>query len=113
MSPDLSELRAQLVARMQSLRDSSDATASERRPVELDQSSVGRLTRMDAIQIQAMALASERLRHQEARRIEAAIRRIDAGEYGYCVSCGDKIAAKRLAVDPTIPICIGCATGDP
>ncbi len=108
-SPDLALLRAALVARLDFLRAASKTTADNRRPVELDQTSVGRLSRMDAMQGQAMALATERRRKDEARRVEAAIRRIDEGEYGYCISCGEGIAPKRLAVDPTIPTCIRCA----
>jgi DnaK suppressor protein len=63
------------------------------------------------MQVKAMAVATERRRHEEARRVEAAIRRIDEGEYGYCISCGEEIAAKRLSVDPTTPTCIRCASG--
>ncbi|ODR99476.1 molecular chaperone DnaK [Methyloceanibacter methanicus] len=107
---DLRALRAELVERLQSLRDASEMTADNRRPVELDQTSVGRVSRMDAMQVQAMAVASERRRHDEARRVEAAIKRIDEGEYGYCIVCGEEIAEKRLAVDPTVATCITCAT---
>lgn len=110
-SPDLAALRASLVVRLEALRITSESTADNRRPVELDQTSVGRLSRMDAMQVQAMALATERRRHDEARRVEAAISRIDAGEYGACISCGEDIPAKRLGVDPIIPTCIGCASG--
>jgi DnaK suppressor protein len=108
---ELAALRASLVARLEALRVTSETTAENRRPVELDQTSVGRLSRMDAMQVQAMALATERRRHDEARRVEAAISRIDEGEYGYCVSCDEEIPAKRLAVDPIIPTCIRCASG--
>lgn len=66
---------------------------------------------MDAMQGQALAVATERRRAEEAARVEAAIKRIDEDEYGYCISCGEEIAAKRLEVDPTIPTCIGCASG--
>ena len=76
-SPDFALLRAALVARLDSLRAASKTTADNRRPVELDQTSVGRLSRMDAMQGQAMALATERRRKDEARRVEAAIRRIE------------------------------------
>jgi DnaK suppressor protein len=80
-SPDLAALRAALVARLATLRDASETTADDRRPVELDQTSVGRVSR------------------------------IDAGEYGNCIACGVEIAAKRLAVDPVIATCIACASG--
>ena len=108
---DLSARRVSLASRLEALRAASETTADTRRPVELDQTTVGRLSRMDAMQGQAMALATERRRQEEARRIEAAISRIDEGEYGFCISCGEEIAAKRLDVDPTVPTCIACASG--
>ncbi|MHA1133260.1 MAG: TraR/DksA family transcriptional regulator [Alphaproteobacteria bacterium] len=110
-SADLKALRAALVERLEGLRAASETTAENRVPVELDQTSVGRLSRMDAMQVQAMAVATERRRAEEAARVEVAILRIDEDEYGYCISCGEEIAAKRLAVDPTIPTCISCASG--
>jgi len=106
---NMGKLRAELVARLQALSDTSDTTADNRRPVELDQTSVGRVSRMDAIQGQAMAVATEQRRRDEARRIEAALKRIDEGEYGICTACGEEIAAKRLAADPIVATCIRCA----
>ena len=111
MTKDLTALRAELATRLKALREASHTSADTRRPVELDQTSVGRLSRMDAMQGQAMALAVEQRRKDEMRRIEVAVRRIDDGEYGYCIACGEEIAAKRLAADPTIPTCIACASG--
>ena len=111
LSSDLSALRASPVARLEDLLAASETTAGTRRPVELDQTSVGRLSRMDAMQGQALAVATERRRHEEMQRVEAAIKRIDKGEYGTCIACGEEIGAKRLADDPTIPTCIACASG--
>jgi len=108
---DLAELRATLVERLQALRAAHETTANARRPVELDQTSVGRLSRMDAMQGQALAIATDQRRQDEARRIESTIKRIDEDEYGYCIECGEDIGARRLAVDPTIPSCIRCASG--
>ena len=89
----------------------ADTASSEeaRQPVELDQTSVGRLSRMDALQGQAMALETDRRRHVGLQHIDTALERIDAGEYGICQSCGDDIAAKRLDIDPTASVCIDCA----
>ena len=106
---ELATLREALVAKLDALRASSETSADDRKPVTLDQQSVGRLSRMDAMQMQAMAQASEKRRRQEVSRIESAINRIDEGEYGYCVTCGDGISEKRLKADPTIPTCINCA----
>jgi DnaK suppressor protein len=108
-SMDLSVVRAGLVKRLKNIQDASTSTAADRKPVELDQSSVGRLSRMDSIQMQEMALASERRRESELLRIAAAIRRIDTGHYGFCVACEEPIAPKRLEADPAVPACVDCA----
>ena len=106
---DLQELRRRLLRERQKNRASSEGDRDSRRPVTLDQQSVGRLSRMDALQMQAMALETERRRQTRIRRIDAALERIDEGEFGYCVNCGEAIAAKRLEFDPTSPRCLGCA----
>jgi len=107
---DIEAVKRRLVARLEELRTSTKETADSRKPVALDQASVGRLSRMDAMQVQAMAQATERRRTQEIARIEATLARIDEGEFGYCIVCGEAIAPKRLAADPTVPACIDCAS---
>jgi DnaK suppressor protein len=92
------------------LRTASASTAESRKPVELDQSSVGRLSRIDSMQMQEMALASERRRETELLRIEAAIRRIDNEDYGFCIVCDEPIAPRRLEADPAVPTCVRCAS---
>lgn len=47
---------------------------------------------------------------QEMAMIRAALGRIAAGEYGYCVKCGDEISQERLDVVPATPFCRNCAT---
>jgi DnaK suppressor protein len=78
--------------------------------VELDQSKVGRLSRMDAMQAQAMAKASGQRRETMLRNIAAALKRIDDDEYGLCVDCDEPIHPKRLEADPTALRCIDCAS---
>ena len=79
--------------------DAEDAAAqASTRPVTLDQQAVGRLSRMDALQNQAMAQAQARRREAERVRIRAALKRIEEGEYGFCTDCGEEIEAKRLAL---------------
>ena len=80
------------------------------RTVELDQSSVGRLSRMDALQGQAMSQERERRRQVELQEIDAALQRIESGDYGLCVRCGEEIAMKRLEFAPATPLCIDCAS---
>lgn len=78
--------------------------------VELDQTRVGRLSRMDALQGQAMSQESNRRRNLQLKNIDAALNRIDTGDYGYCLDCGEGIAIERLEIDPSIPLCINCAS---
>ena len=85
------------------------ASAESRAAVELDQTRQGRLSRMDALQGQAMAQATNERRKLELKKIEAALKRVEAGDYGYCVSCGEEVEAKRLDFDPATPLCLDCA----
>lgn len=78
--------------------------------VQLDQTSVGRLSRMDALQGQAMSQEQQRRRMLELQRIESALLRIESGDYGYCLSCDEVIAFKRLEYDPSVTLCIDCAS---
>jgi len=96
-----------LKAELQAVAESSDESAAI---VELDQTKVGRLSRMDAIQAQAMAKASVERRQQMLRQIEAALQRIDNDEYGCCQACDEPIHPKRLEFDPTVLLCINCAS---
>lgn len=106
---DLQSIRRRLEEERDSLKAESAATADDRRPVMLDQQSVGRLSRMDALQVQAMAMASEERRRTRLRRLEAAFRRLAENEFGYCATCGEPIPAERLDFDPTITRCVQCA----
>ena len=77
--------------------------------VELDQAKVGRLSRMDALQAQAMSKASGRRREQTLQRVTQALARLDSGDYGDCRACDEPIDRKRLEFDPTATLCIDCA----
>lgn len=108
---DVTRLRTRLEAMLAAL-DAENALGREgRRTVALDQQSVGRLSRMDALQQQAMARAIQARRSAAATRIHAALARIDEGEYGCCTECGEEIAPERLDIDPAIPTCVSCARG--
>lgn len=101
-------LRPKLEAERAKILHDIEASTEARAPVAPDVS-IGRLSRMDAMQDQAMALETDRRRHTELDRIDQALARIDSGDYGYCLSCDDKITAKRLDNDPATPLCINCA----
>ncbi|MBO6768834.1 MAG: TraR/DksA family transcriptional regulator [Erythrobacter sp.] len=104
------EARTRLLARRAELDAEDAANADSRDTVELQQDSVGRLSRMDAMQQQAMAQATERRRKAERKRIAAALARLDQGEWGWCIVCGEQIAERRLAHDPSVATCLKCAS---
>ncbi len=106
---DPEAVRAALTARREELLRLIDLSAEARRTVELDQSRVGRLSRMDALQSQAMSVETDRRRKVELQQIAAALGRIEDGDYGICLGCGEAIAPQRLALNPTAPVCIECA----
>jgi len=103
MRQQLLKLRAEL----ESIAATGDESAAV---VELDQSKVGRLSRMDAMQAQAMAQASAQRREAMLRNITAALKRIEDGSYGFCRACDEPINPKRLEFDPAALLCIDCAS---
>jgi DnaK suppressor protein len=106
---DIASMKARLLAMQAEIESLIAASAESRKPVELDQASVGRLSRMDAMQQQAMAMAAQRQRQNDLVRIRAALSRMADGEYGYCSTCGEEISPRRLELDPAIATCVTCA----
>jgi len=106
---DIENIRQALIRLQSELRGLEQSSKDSGQPVELDQASVGRLSRMDAMQGQQMALETARRRQQDLIRVEGALRRIESGEYGTCTVCGEEIDVRRLAVAPTSTQCVSCA----
>ena len=103
---DYEAVRGALLGMRDELRDMLDNADENTAPVELDQTQQGRLSRMDAMQQQAMADETQRRRHVRLAQIDAALARLDDNEYGYCVTCGEEINADRLALDPSVALCL-------
>ena len=101
--------RGVLEARKTELLRLINASAASAAPVELDQQVQGRLSRMDAMQGQAMAKATNQRRRTEIAQLDAAVKRIEENEFGYCVTCGEQIAVKRLEINPATARCFDCA----
>ena len=108
---DASRITSRLLELKRDLEADEQMSGDAIKPVALDQQSVGRLSRMDALQIQSMAKATKARRNAQKLRLDAAFKRLNTGDYGYCVECGDEIAPKRLEFDPTVATCISCASG--
>ncbi len=107
---DLQSAKKRLTDKRLELEVLSTLSAEARETVELDQQSVGRLSRMDAMQHQAMNQATERKRQHDLVRIQLAMTRIGDDEYGYCEDCGEEIPDGRLEIDPMAERCVKCAS---
>jgi DnaK suppressor protein len=113
MEPDLRDIEHRfkplIEAEMAELSRQSEQTGEDRKPVELDQHSVGRVSRMDALQQPAMANAIEKRRKARLVALDRALRRMAEDEYGYCADRGEFIGMKRLEIDPAALKCVRCA----
>ncbi len=112
MTPETAvKFRKLIEARRSELVALCEASSEARAAVALDSQVMGRLSRQDALQQQAMAKASDARRKAQINRLNAALRRLDAGEFGWCAACGEAIAPRRLEIDPTAELCVDCAGG--
>jgi DnaK suppressor protein len=104
----IAELRAELERQLAKLEKSMTITDEALKTVELDQGAVGRLARMNSLQNQSMAKG---LRERESIRlaqIQGALRRLEAGTYGICTTCGGPVSVGRLFVFPESGTCANC-----
>lgn len=106
---DIKYFKQRLTERSLALNEIVDVGNEAAKPVELDQTKVGRLSRMDAMQAQAMSMEARRRRELELLRIKSALGRIEDNHYGDCLECLEPISQARLELDPSITLCITCA----
>ncbi len=104
----VAELRADLEALAVQLAENVRSTHEASAPVELDQAAVGRVSRIDAIQLQQMAVAQQRRAGLRLEQVRVALREFDADEYGWCVDCGEGIGYARLKARPESSRCMAC-----
>ncbi|MEC9248194.1 MAG: TraR/DksA C4-type zinc finger protein [Pseudomonadota bacterium] len=109
MSLDSRLWETRLTNKKKLLLESLDKSKTSAAIVELDQSRFGRISRNDAMQSQAMSLATQALRKLELKKIEAALNRLKLGTYGECALCREAINSNRLLIDPANPFCTDCA----
>jgi DnaK suppressor protein len=109
--PQLAELEGELRRQLERLERSMRVTDRSLEPVKLDQTAVGRLSRIDSLQNQGMARNLQERERIKLAHIEGALRRIEDGTYGLCVSCGSEMPFGRLYVVPETPTCAACGGG--
>ena len=109
LTPDqLTELRHELDRQLRRLEKSMRVTEEAAEPVELDQTAVGRLSRIDSLQNQGLTKNLQEREQVKLAQILEALKRVEAGTYGVCVACGEDIPFGRLLVMPEVEGCGGC-----
>ena len=107
--PDLTKYEAALHKLREELQRDIENSKNESAPVKLE-GVMGRISRMDAMQVQQVSLAVMRQRQQRLMRISTALQRIQDREYGHCCRCKATINVGRLDAFPDAVLCIGCAS---
>lgn len=108
MDPTLQErFRAIIATRLETIATELAAVAESTEPIQPDVS-IGRLSRLDSMQMQQMALAGQRRLEEERGRLAEARKRIEAGTYGTCLICGGDIDVERLEIQPDAVACMPC-----
>ena len=109
MTPEeRSELRELIEGRIREMKESMPYLEEESKPVA-PSVSLGRLTRMEALNdkgVNEHVLAQNKATLQ---KLENALRRMETGEYGTCIRCGGEIPIGRLRLVPEALICVPCA----
>ena len=111
MEPKFTKYQKLIELQLEELTADNALGQSAQKTVELDQQSVGRLSRMDALQSQAMAQAQQRRRDVLRGSLQAALQRLKEEEFGYCLECGDEIEEARLLANPAVIKCMPCIKG--
>jgi DnaK suppressor protein len=108
LSPDrLQHFHARLLDAKASVEELLAQTAGDSR-VDVSGSTIGRLTRIDAIQMQAMSEMSRRQLDIRLQQIDASLRGLEDGNYGICRHCKEPIGLARLEALPEAPFCVEC-----
>ena len=106
---ELAEHKTNINHQLKMLESLEETTRDAAQIVALDQSTIGRLSRMDALQGQAMAKATVQRRQLELVQLRKALKRIDQGSFGECVECLELIDPRRVAHNPAVALCLNCA----
>lgn len=104
-------LTLELDRSLRKLAQSMRTTEDMLRPVKLDQSAMGRLSRIDLLQSQGLTRNLQEREQAKLGQVTTAFQRIEDGSYGICTECGGEIRFERLQIFPETPTCSACTAG--
>ncbi len=97
-----------ILERMEEIEKGLEKSSSEDTKAVSPDVAIGRLSRLDSMQMQQMSLAAQRRLREEMENLRMALGRIDAGRYGSCELCGKDISRERLEYQPAAVSCVPC-----
>jgi DnaK suppressor protein len=106
----LDEIRTELQRTLRRL-ERSMKTDGAPAPREIDQSTVGRLSRIEALQNQGLVRNLQERERVKFDEVLQALGRLDDGTFGRCTGCRSTIEYNRLLVFPETRTCSGCGRG--
>lgn len=107
----LGEIREELRRSLARLERSVKTNGNGRAP-DLDQSAVGRLSRIEALQNQGMTQNIQERERVQLEQVLKALERLEAGTFGFCTDCRGPIRFERLLVFPETLNCTACGSGN-
>jgi DnaK suppressor protein len=105
---ELAPIKKAIEIRMTELTSILKTETEDTKPIAPDVS-IGRLSRLDSMQMQQMALEQRRRKESELQQLKNALKRMEDGSYGTCMMCRQPIAPARLEAQPAAILCIHCA----
>ncbi len=108
MEKELQEsFRPRIAARLAELEAALESTREDAEAISPDVA-IGRLSRLDSMQMQHMALGMRSRMREEIKQLRDAQQRIDRGRYGTCELCQQDIPLERLEFQLDATLCVPC-----
>lgn len=102
------ELKSLIDSHIESIKEEITELKELTKPVSLD-ASIGRLSRMDAINNKAINEKALREKKSTLQKLERAQERYKVNKLGTCLKCGKEIPFGRLKIMPYTTRCVQCA----
>lgn len=103
------QVRSKIRDEIERLERDIPALEKQIQPIAPD-SSLGRLTRMEAIASKSIQEANLRTAKHRLAQLKVALMKVDDEEFGLCKECDEPIPLGRLLVMPEKGICVDCAS---
>ncbi len=102
------ELKGKIIAKISQTKKEIIELTELTKPIS-PENSIGRISRMDAINNKSVAEAALRSTKQKLNKLNFALTKVDAKDFGICIYCKNAIQPARLMYLPESTRCVRCA----